>query len=240
MRRNYAAVSGSENGDLALPSFQKDRESLRHKVANALRAAMVAGRMRPGEVFSAPALAEQFGISATPVREAMLDLSNEGLVEPVRNRGFRVKELTDRELDDITQVRALIEVPTAGEIARKCDSEMARSVEGLRELAREIQRHATEPNLILYVEADRRFHLRLLALAGNPHLVAVVSSLRARSRLYGLQALAERGELHVSAAEHEELVDLVLARDSAAAANLMARHIAHVRGVWAGSAHRPD
>lgn len=227
------SAQGADSG-LVLPSFH-GRQSLRHQVAHALRAALVAGPMRPGLVYSAPGLAEQFGVSATPVREAMLDLANEGLVEAVRNKGFRVTELTDQELDDITQVRMLIEVPTVGEVAGRCDSEVAPAVEELRALAREIEDHAVEPDLIAYVEADRRFHLRLLALAGNQHLVDVVDGLRARSRLYGLQQLAERGELRASAAEHEKLVDLVLDGDAGGAAELMRHHIGHVRGTWAGT-----
>jgi DNA-binding GntR family transcriptional regulator len=219
---------------LVLPSFP-DRQSLRDQVAHALRAALVAGQMRPGVVYSAPVLAGQFGVSATPVREAMLDLANEGLVEAVRNRGFRVTELTDQHLDDITAVRMLIEVPTVAEVARRCDATMAPHVEELRELAREMEQYALKPDLIQYVELDRRFHLRLLALAGNRHLVDVVCGLRARSRLYGLEALAERGELRASSAEHEQLVDLVLAGATQAAADLMRRHIGHVRGTWAGT-----
>lgn len=78
------------------------RTSLRERVAESLRAALVSGRMAPGTTYSIPALAEQFGVSATPVREAMLDLVNEGIVAPVPNKGFRVVELTDAELDQIT------------------------------------------------------------------------------------------------------------------------------------------
>lgn len=227
------SLEGADDGGLALPSFQ-NRQSLRQQVAHALRAALVAGQMRPGVVYSAPGLAEQFGVSATPVREAMLDLANEGLVEPVRNKGFRVTELTDKDLDDITHIRALIEVPTVGEVARRCDEATAAAVEELRPLARQIEQHAAEPDLIRYVEADRQFHLRLLALAGNPHLVDVVRGLRARSRLYGLEILAARGELLASAAEHEQLLELVVAGDAEGAANLMRRHLGHVRGTWAG------
>jgi len=228
------SLEGVHDGVLELPSFH-NRQSLRHQVAHALRAALVAGQMRPGLVYSAPGLAEQFGVSATPVREAMLDLANEGLVEAVRNKGFRVTELTDKDLDDMTHIRTLIEVPTVADVARRREDATALAVEALRPLAREIEQHAVEPDLIQYVEADRRFHLRLLALAGNPHLVDVVRGLRARSRLYGLQALAERGELQASAAEHRQLVDIVLAGDPDGAADLMRRHIGHVRGTWAGS-----
>ena len=73
------------------------RRRLRDEVAAALRAALIAGELRPGEVYSAPVLAARFGVSATPVREAMLDLVREGLVDTMPNKGFRVTELSDRK-----------------------------------------------------------------------------------------------------------------------------------------------
>lgn len=228
-----AASSSAEGGALALPTFGM-RRNLRQEIAHALRAALVSGEMRPGVLYSAPALAEKFGVSATPVREAMLDLAGEGLVEAVRNKGFRVTELTDQELDDITSLRALIEVPTVGAIAARCDDALRSKVEALRPLAQEIERQAEIPDLIAYLEADRQFHLGLLALSGNSHLVDVVGNLRARSRLYGLPQLAQQGRLGQSAREHQEILDLVLAGDQDGAASLMARHIRHVRGAWAG------
>jgi DNA-binding GntR family transcriptional regulator len=218
---------------LHLPQFG-ERQSLRQQVAHALRAALVAGEMRPGVLYSAPALAEQFGVSATPVREAMLDLASERLVEPVRNKGFRVTELSDRDLDEITSLRALIEVPTVAALARNVTDEIRPQLEALREVARDIEILAEKRDLIAYVEADRRFHLALLELAGNRHVVQVIANLRARSRLYGLQQLADRGELGASAREHEQILDLVLSGDAERTSALMERHIAHVRGTWAG------
>jgi DNA-binding GntR family transcriptional regulator len=215
------------------------RQSLREQVAHALRAALVAGQMRPGVLYSAPALAGQFGVSATPIREAMLDLVKEGLVVAVRNKGFRVTELSDTELDEISAIRILIEPPTLGELARRRDSGMVPRLEELRVMARRIVDCAERGDLIEYVEVDRQFHLALLALAGNEQLVRVVGELRARSRLYGLNLLVERGELGHSAREHERLVDLVLAGDAVGAEGLMRRHIGHVRGTWAG-AREPD
>ena len=84
--------------------------------------ALVAGQMRPGVLYSAPMLAGQFGCLATPIREAMLDLVKEGLVVAVRNKGFRVTELSNTELDEISDLRTLIELTDAGEVARRCDA----------------------------------------------------------------------------------------------------------------------
>ncbi|MET7802302.1 GntR family transcriptional regulator, partial [Streptomyces decoyicus] len=89
-------------------------------------------------------------------------------------------------------------------------------------------------DLIGYLEADRQFHLSLLALSGNDRLVETVGDLRKRSRLYGLTALDERGELIPSAEEHLELLDLMLAGDAKRAEKCMAEHLGHVRSLWAG------
>ncbi|RAG80352.1 GntR family transcriptional regulator [Streptacidiphilus pinicola] len=216
-------------GGLNLPAVQ-ERRSLREQVTHALRAALVAGELRPGIVYSAPALAAEFGVSATPVREAMLDLAKEGLVEVVRNKGFRVIGLTEQDLDDFTEIRELIEIPATVRVARTATAEQ---LEPLRAHAREIVTAAREGDLVAYIEADRRFHLGLLALHGNRHLVDTVRELRSRSRLYGLQALVSAGRLVDSAEEHERLLDAMLARDLVAVERLTAEHLGHVRKLWA-------
>ncbi|MDQ0597608.1 DNA-binding GntR family transcriptional regulator [Streptomyces canus] len=214
----------------ALPVLGGKKSSYRERVADALRAALVAGELLPGEVYSAPTLAARFGVSATPVREAMLDLAKEGLVDTVPNKGFRVTAVSDRQLDEYTHIRALIEIPTVTELARTADPV---SLEALRPAAREIVQAAAAGDLVAYVEADTRFHLGLLALAGNAHLVEVVGDLRKRSRLYGLTALVEAGRLLASAEEHLELIDALIARDEQATRAVMTRHLGHVRGLWA-------
>jgi DNA-binding GntR family transcriptional regulator len=213
--------------ELNLPSLGS-RQNVRDQIAQALRASLVAGEMRPGVVYSAPTLAERFGVSPTPVREAMLDLVKEGLVTAVRNKGFRVTELSDRDLDEITEVRALIEVPTVGRVAASPEG-----AEELRPLAESVVAAAERRDILGYIEADQVFHLELLALGGNAHLVEVVRELRHRSRLYGVPSLAERGELLPSAREHLRLLDLVTGNDIEGAETLMRHHLRHVRGIWA-------
>lgn len=224
------SVSNENERMPALPSIGGERRNYRDQVAHALRAALVSGQLRPGELYSAPALAARFGVSATPVREAMLDLVREGLVETVSNKGFRVTAVTEQQLDEYTHIRSLIEIPVVAGLAATANPD---DLVALRPDAQEIVTAAKAGDLIGYIEADRRFHLGLLALAGNRHLVEVVGDLRKRSRLYGLTALAEHGLLESSAQEHLELLDALLARDEAATRAVMTRHLGHVRGLWA-------
>jgi DNA-binding GntR family transcriptional regulator len=216
--------------DLALPALGA-RRNLREEITQTLRAAVISGELRPGVVYSAPSLATQFGVSPTPVREAMLDLAGEGLVDTVRNKGFRVTELSDKDLDELSELRALIEVPTVRRIAEAGVSPAV--LDELRPLATEIEEAAARGDLIAHVAADMEFHLTLLSLAGNQHLVETVRGLRARSRIYGLRTLVDRDALVPSAHEHAELLDLLAAGDAAGVEALMRRHIGHVRGIWA-------
>jgi DNA-binding GntR family transcriptional regulator len=217
-----------------MPSVRRlaQRENLRDSVANALRAAVISGELKPGEVYSAPTLGARFGVSATPVREAMLDLVREGLVISLRNKGFRVTEVSDEDLDNVAAVRQLIEPPTIRDVVPVIP---AADYPRLRRLAEDIVVAAQAGDLIAYIEADRVFHVTLLAYSGNQKLVDVVSDLRSQTRLLGLTPLVESGRLLPSATEHHELMDLVEAGDGEGAEQLMRRHIGHVRGLWARS-----
>ncbi len=207
------------------------RRNIRDEIIETLRGAVISGELRPGAVYSAPTLAEQFGVSPTPVREAMLDLVKEGLVQTVRNKGFRVTEPTKEELDNFTELRTLLEVPTVRRVAEH--GAAPQTLARLRELAAGIEDAAVRHDFIAHVTIDMEFHTTLLGLAGNTHLVEIVRSLRARSRIYGLKTLAERGRLIASSHEHAELLDLIEARDPDGAEDLIRRHIGHVRSIWA-------
>ncbi len=213
-----------------LPSFAH-RTSLREQVADALRAAVASGEMKPGRVYSAPTLAAQFGVSATPVREAMLDLAKQGLVEVIPNKGFQVTRISEAELDQITEIRLMLEPPAAAIAAGKATPA---DVADLTPLAEAVVDAAANGDLISYLEADLEFHTRLLALADNPRLVDIVRSLRAQTRLYGLQGLVERGVLTASAKEHLTMCQLLAGGDDAALQQLVRAHIGHVRQEWAG------
>ena len=210
-------------------------DSLRARVTEVLREAMVAGQLEPGRLYSAPMLAAMLGVSATPVREAMIDLDREGLVETIRYRGYRVIDVDDRALDEMVELRALIEVPTVGRVARTATPEQVRD---LRPLAEATVTAAEEGRFQEFIAADTTFHLRLLALAGNRQIVDDVKRLRGMARLSGLRRLHEAGRLVQTAREHHDLLDRVAAGDAASTEEIMRRHLQHVRGVWAGLPER--
>ncbi|MFE5732244.1 GntR family transcriptional regulator [Streptomyces sp. NPDC056528] len=198
------------------------RHSVRGQVLEALRTALVGGELVPGEVYSAPALADRFGVSATPVREAMQRLAVEGAVEVVPNRGFRVTERTPRELAELAEIRALIEVPVMLRLARTVPA--ARWAE-LRPLAEATATAAARGDRAHYAEADRAFHRAVLSLAGNQQLLAVADDLHRRSQWPLISAPALRhGVLVADAAEHTALLDALIAQDLTVVRVLVREH----------------
>lgn len=196
-----------------------------------IAARIVSGETPPGEVLTVPTLAGDFGVSATPVREAMLNLARRGFLRPIRNRGFQVTEVSADELHQLTEVRLLLEAPPMRRVAGAVDGALAKE---LRELADRIVAAGRARRFEEYLEADTAFHLRVLAVTGNQKLVDTVRELRQQTRLVGLVRLADADALVPTALEHAELVDLLEAGDGEGAEALMRRHLGHVGGVWSG------
>ncbi|KQX55729.1 MULTISPECIES: GntR family transcriptional regulator [unclassified Streptomyces] len=205
-----------------VPAPRVVRHSVRGQILDALRTALVDGELVPGEVYSAPALGERFGVSATPVREAMQRLAVEGAVEVVPNRGFRVTERTPRELAELAEVRALIEVPVMLRLARTVP---AARWAALRPLAEATSTAAARGDRAHYAEADRAFHRAVLSLAGNEQLLAVADDLHRRSQWPLISAPTLRhGMLVADAAEHTALLDALIAQDLTVVQELVREH----------------
>ncbi|AEW97119.1 MULTISPECIES: GntR family transcriptional regulator [Streptomycetaceae] len=222
--RSYDGYPEASEADAArrLP----ERHSIRDQVLAALRDALVDGELSPGTVYSAPALADRFGVSATPVREAMQQLVREGAVEVVHNRGFRVAERSPRDLAELAEVRALIEVPVMLRLARTVP---AQRWQELRPLAEASVAAAAEGDRAAYAEADRAFHGAVLALAGNAQLVRIAEELHRRSQWPVPARRTRAAELLADATEHAVLLDALAAGDLPVIESLVREHF---HGAW--------
>ena len=216
-----------------LPRLDAPRDlPLREQVAEQLRHAFIVGDIAPGEILSAPTLAETFGISATPVREAMLDLATEGHVKALRYRGYRVLEFAPETRAQQVELRGFIEIPLMVRVAARGLPE--EQLLTARQLAEDSLRAAVDGDLTGFIRLDTSLHLGLLQAAGNEVAVRHVRSLRSLARLTGLRPLAEAGTLENTAREHRAIVDAIASRDPERMGALMAAHLGHVTGVWAG------
>lgn len=212
---------------------QLQQTNLRDQALAVLKLRLVSGDLAPGQIYSAASLAAELGVSNSPVREAMLTLVNQGLMETVRNRGFRVVPLSDKERRNVYDLRLLLEIPSMGRLATLHEKIAPRAGEFFK-VATDMVECAKAGDVVGYLEYDREFHIGLLDILDNEQLTTIVGNLRDQTRQYGLKALSERGILVESAEEHHALLKALLAGDKKATVKIMTDHLSHLVGDWAG------
>jgi DNA-binding GntR family transcriptional regulator len=196
--------------------------SLHDGVAARLRALIFDGALAPGQWVDEKALAAQWQISRTPLREALKVLAAEGLVELVPHRGCRVIELTEADADDLFPVMALLEGRCALEAVRNADDA---ALAQLRHLHAELERHAAAGDVDGYYRANHDFHSRVQQLADNRWLDRSTGDLRRFLRLMRGQQLQLPGRMAASINEHRVLIDAFEQRDAARAERAMHDHL---------------
>jgi DNA-binding GntR family transcriptional regulator len=211
--------------------------TLREQARAALRTSIITGELAAGQLYSVAPVAERLGVSATPIREALSDLAHDGLVEVVRNRGFVIPEQTEHDLDEIFQLRLMLEVPAIGHVVGRLTPE---DIAISRAHVNRGKQAAAAGDLHTFLEADRGFHLGLLSSLGNTRLLEAVDSLRDQARLYGLSTISAAGQLTTSANEHGQLLDAIEANDATSAEHQMTLHLRHTRGTWAGHVEQTE
>ncbi|MEA2276539.1 MAG: hypothetical protein QOC78_1499 [Solirubrobacteraceae bacterium] len=213
---------GANGGERALESLALERSTLTARALDAIRAAIVDGRLAAGERYSVARLAEQFGVSRTPVREALLLLERQGVVRFERNRGVRVLETSAHDLEEVFTLRLLLEVPAT---ERACG---LLTDDDLADLARELEAMeglADAGDEAAFMAHDTRFHEILLMAAGNRRLAALVGQLRDLVRFRGASTVGRSRDLRAIHAEHVEVMAALRARDAPAAAERMRAHL---------------
>jgi DNA-binding GntR family transcriptional regulator len=195
--------------------------SLRDKVVKRVRSDIVSGRSAPGTMYSVPSLAGQLGVSTTPVREALLELSRSGLITPLRNRGFRVEATSLEDLNNLFTMRELLERFAMVTLAEQGLTDTGE----LSALADDVAAAVKDKDVLAYIETDRAFHDALTARAGNPLLTKMIMELRDGMRLYGIDSAAGRQRQVDSVREHYQLIELAVARNAKSIAALISDHI---------------
>ncbi|MEU0434969.1 GntR family transcriptional regulator [Streptomyces sp. NPDC006290] len=209
------------------------RSTLRQQIADALRDEVLGGRLRPGQEFTVKEIAEQYGVSATPVREALVDLSAQGLLDADQHRGFRVHEYSAADYRGMVEARSLITEgmfqSLVAEGMRQADDPRAlAALAGVRRRGEEAQRAASAGDLNILIGYDLRFWRELSSLFGNTYLGDFLHRLRVQSWVCTVQHLRRvadlRGQLWSG---HTELVDALARRDADTARAIVAAYNEH-------------
>ncbi len=200
--------------------------SLHHEVAATLREQIFDGTLAPGSFVDEAALCERLSISRTPLREALKVLTAEGLMRHEPRRGCFVNEVTERDLDEIFPVIALLEGRCAYEAARNASDAELNELDALHE---RLVRHARARRINDYYATNHIIHEAIIKLADNKWLAQVIGDLRKILKLARLQQLHAPGRLDQSLSEHLAVFAALKARDSEGADAAMRTHMTRQR-----------
>lgn len=215
------------------------RSTLRQQIADALRDEVLAGRLQPEREFTVKQIAEQYGVSATPVREALFDLSAQGLLESDQHRGFRVHAFTVADYRSMVEARAMVMDAVIRDVFPDSAPNPARTAAcrdamvSVRRRAQEAARAAQGGDLDILIGYDLRFWRELGALVGNPYITDFLHRLRVQAWVFAVPYLrADSGAREWLWKGHPDLVAALSAGDHDAVRAVIDDHNAHARN-WA-------
>lgn len=195
---------------------------LRELVFEAIREAIIDGTLAPGERLMEAQLAEDLGVSRTPVREAIRQLELAGFVVMIPRRGAYVADISLKDVAEVFEIRGALEALAASLAAERASDE---EIEQLERLLAEIAKAVEEKDAARLVELDTRFHDLLYKASRNERLGQILSSLREQIQRFRTQTLSNPARMRVALEEHRSLVEALAARDAEAAARCAAQHI---------------
>lgn len=210
--------------DLTFEPLGEPETSLTGKVMKQVRAAIMSGEMKPGELYSVYQLAELFNVSRSPVRDAMLRLEEAGLVRFERNRGFRVVQPRPEDVAEIFAIRLALEVPAARAAALRSDAEI---IAALKDTLARMEEAAAAGDDETFFHHDQRLHDVILAASGNTRIRSIVAQLRVTTRILGASTAGVNRSLEAIVQEHGPLVEAIVEGDGARAAAEMRAHLNH-------------
>ena len=193
--------------------------ALYEEVAELLRQRIFNRELAPGSWIDELKLAEEYGISRTPLREALKVLATEGLVTMKVRRGAYVTEVSERDLADVYHLLALLESDAAGVVATKASDVQLKE---LATLHKELEKSVGQREK--FFELNEAFHMRLLAIADNRWRDQMVADLRKVMKLNRHNSLLKTGRIQESLAEHQAIMTALLARDATATVQSMQSH----------------
>ena len=197
---------------------------LRDVVFKTLREAILKGNLAPGERLMEIQLANQLGVSRTPIREAIRKLELEGLVIMIPRRGAEVARITEKDLKDVLEVRTSLEELA---ISLACERISDASVEALKEALKNFKAAINGGDVTKIAESDVAFHDIIFAATDNARLIQIVNNLREQMYRYRLEYLKDYTTHDRLYKEHEEIVAAIADRDKALARKLIVEHIYH-------------
>lgn len=210
-----------------------DREAIPSAVDHAYEniwRQLIKGERRAGERLTDTELASQMGLSRTPVRQALHRLAQEELIRLDVRRGFSVKELTARDVNEIYDVRGVLE-PLALRLSapRLSHDQIQSELRRLYEAREALRSTPNQRAVVLHLEADLKFHNLLIQMSGNGRLIRMLSALRSQQTLFQYRDTSYPQRNEAASVEHERILLALAEGDTEQAADQLAQHIENAK-----------
>ncbi|MGE5373080.1 MAG: GntR family transcriptional regulator [Solirubrobacterales bacterium] len=205
-----------------IPVKLDNYKPLREVVFEALREAIMSGALPPGERMMEVQLAEELGVSRTPVREAIRKLELEGFVVMIPRKGAYVAGISLKDVADVFEIRTALEALAAGLAAERITDEELEEMERIVVLKSEAIKNN---DLELLIETDTQFHEVLYRASRNEKLFQIINNLREQIQRFRTTSLASPGRMRLALEEHKKIIEALSERNISLAQQLAQDHI---------------
>jgi len=187
-----------------------------------IKTLLINGQLEFGEVYSANHFAEILGVSRTPIREALLQLTSEGFFVSLRGRGFKIKEFSEKEIQDFFEARKMIEAYVIEQLVDEVSAEDLKPLDD--SLAQMINGHK-KIETYRFLEADKSFHMNLIRRYENSLLESIMGNIRDFISILGQKALASPGRVQEVIREHQHILEALHQKDRMKAVQAIQNHL---------------
>ena len=199
-------------------------QTLREKILETIRDAILKGTLKPGERVSEPDLAERFGISRTPIREAFRQLESEGYLQVIPRKGAVVASLSERDVEEFYAIKIILE----GFAARMAAENLSdKDIERLEVINEKLGQIAKEGDVKTFFRVHNEFHELFIKAAGNERLYEMINQLVMKFKRLRLASLSQPGRMEISVEEHRNMIQAFKNHDGDKADSLV-RHAATI------------
>jgi len=198
--------------------------TLREKILETIREAILKGSLKPGEKVAEPELAERFGISRTPIREAFRQLESEGYLAVIPRKGAVVASLSERDVEEFYAIKSILE----GYAARMAAEKMSdKDIEKLENINDRLEKLAREGDVKNFFRVHNDFHEAFIRAAGNEKLLELISQLLLKFNRLRMASLSLPGRMEISVQEHRKILDAFKRREGELAESLVTKTAAY-------------
>jgi DNA-binding GntR family transcriptional regulator len=198
--------------------FIERHQTLREKILETIREAILKGTLKPGEKVAEPELAERFGISRTPIREAFRQLESEGYLTVIPRKGAVVTALSEQDVQEFYAIKSILEGYAAELAATRLTD---KDIEKLQTINHKLRSLAAEGDVKAFFRTHNEFHELFLRASGNQKLVELITQLGLKFIRLRMASLSIPGRMNISVTEHDRLIEAFKNQDGDQAENLV-------------------